>query len=69
MIRNSDQLMRIAKEVGWFDVEPSEYMGEGNVRTRKAPSSKANIHKVGTRRKGIDGNMWKVKIIQNINVG
>lgn len=33
-------------------------------KIRKGPSSSATIFKLGTRRKGNDGNMWKVSKTQ-----
>ena len=59
-ISTAEGLYAYAKSIGWFDIEPSEYTGQGNPKTRKAPSSHAKEFAVGTIRTGMDGNSWKV---------
>jgi hypothetical protein len=59
-ISNSDELMYYAKSIGWFDSEPSEYTGDGNVHTRQAPASPAKQHPANTIRIGLNAKYWKV---------
>jgi hypothetical protein len=59
-LNNGDSIDAFARSIGWFDIEPSEYTGQGNYKTRKAPSSKAKDHPSGTIRTGMDGNKWRV---------
>lgn len=64
-ISNSEDLDAFAKSIGWFDLEPSEYTGTGDFRTRKAPSAKAKQFAIGTRRTGLDGNEWIIVATKN----
>lgn len=62
MLRTPSDIDTFAKSIGWFTKELSEYIGEGKLATRKAPSEKSSKYAEGTIRKGMDNNNWIVKI-------